>query len=107
MKCFDVCTAVESNRPVAVPEGFAKAIRDAAAKARSGREIGLIQQWRINSATRNPRQLQRMYAGVIDEGIAAGVMDGNDAADGIDWDNLLSFIERLIPLLLKLISLLF
>jgi hypothetical protein len=105
VKCSDICAAVESNRPVSVPDGFGKAVRDAASKARSAREIGLIQQWRINSATRNTRQLQRMYAGVIDEGLAAGVLDANDAADGIDWENLLSFIERLIPLLLKLISL--
>ncbi len=102
---FEVCAAVDASRPVAVPEGFARTLREAASKARSNRQIGLIQQWRINAASRNPRQLQRIYAGVIDEAIAAGQVDAGVPVDGFDWQQLLAFIERLLPLILQLISL--
>ncbi len=101
----DICKSVESDRPVAVPDGFRDVILEAAQQARAKRDIGLIQFWRIKAAANNPRQVQRIYAGVIDEGIAAGVIDGDAAADGFDWEQLLAFIERLIPVILKLIAL--
>ena len=105
LRLSDVCSAVERGLPVAVPGDFAAAVREAARQARVDRRIGLIQHWRINAATRNPRQLQRIYAGVIDESIAAGVATADQSADGFDWTNLISFIERLLPLILQLISL--
>jgi hypothetical protein len=101
----DICKSVESDRPVAVPNGFRDVVLEAAKQARADRQIGLIQYWRIKAAANNPRQLPRIYAGVIDEGIAAGVIDGDASADGFDWDQLLAFIERLIPVILKLIAL--
>lgn len=101
----DICSAVEADKPVVVPDDFGETLREAAKQARADRSIGLIQYWRINAASKNPRQLQRIYAGVIDEGIAAGVIDGRASADAFDWEQLLAFIERMLPLILKLISL--
>lgn len=104
MKFQDVCGSVEAGRPVAVPDGFAASVLKAAVAARKDREIGLFQFWRIQAALRNQRQLSRIYAGVIDEAISAGLCASDAEADGFDWNSLLAFIEKLLPLILQLIS---
>ena len=104
MRFNDVCGAVEAGRPVAVPDGFVKSIEKAAAKARKDRDIGLVQHWRIQSAINRPRTAAKIYAGVVDEGLAAGVLLADGDADGFDWDSLLAFIEKLLPLILQIIS---
>lgn len=104
MKISEVCGAVEAGQPVAVPLEFAESVCSAAAAARKNREIGLIQMWRINAATRNPRQLAKIYAGVCDEAMQAGLFASEDDEYGIDWSSLLAFIEKLLPLILQLIS---
>ena len=104
MRFQDVCGVVESGRPVVVPDGFVKSIEKAAAKARKDREIGLIQHWRIQSAVNRPRVAAKIYAGVVDEGLAAGVLLSEGDADGFDWDSLLAFIEKLLPLILQIIA---
>ena len=100
----EVTRDMERGRAVAVPEGFRATFRAAVAEARSNREIGLIQNWRLNAASNNPRQLQRIYAGVVDEGIRAGTMDPEASTYGFDWESILAFIRELIPLILQLIS---
>jgi hypothetical protein len=104
MKFNDVCGAVEAGNPVAVPDSFVDGILKAATKARKDREIGLVQHWRIQAAMRRPRTVSKVYAGVIDEGLAAGLLPGDSDADGFDWDSLLAFIEKLLPLILQIIS---
>ena len=99
MKFGEVCGAVEAGRPVRVPDGFGEAVRQAAAGER------FLVRARINMATRNPRQLAKIYAGVTEAAVDAGMVDANASADGFDWTTLLAFIERLIPLILQLISL--
>ena len=105
MRFGDVCRDVEAGRPVPVPDGFTSAVRSAIGNARRNREIGLFQYWRLLAALNNPRQVQRIYAGVIDEAIACGAIGADASADGFDWNAILAFIERLIPLILQLISL--
>jgi len=105
MRFGDICRDVEAGRPVQVPDGFTAAVRNAVDNARRNREIGLFQYWRLSRALNNPRQVQRIYAGVIDEAIAGGVIAADASADGFDWNAILAFIERLIPLILQLISL--
>ena len=104
MKFNDVCAAVENGSPVAVPDGFVESVLKAANKARKDREIGLVQHWRIQAAVRRPRTAAKIYAGVIDEGLAAGVLGAEGEVDGFDWDSLLAFIEKLLPLILQIIS---
>ena len=99
MKFGEICGAVEAGQPVRVPDGFAAAVRKAADNER------FFVRVRVAMATRNPRQLQRIYALVADESIAAGMVPADASADGFDWESILAFIERLIPLILQLISL--
>jgi hypothetical protein len=99
MRFGEICGAVEAGRPVRVPAGFAEAVRQAAAGER------FLIRTRIGMATRNPRQLRAIYAGVTEAAIDAGMVDASSDADGFDWNALLAFIERLIPLILQLISL--
>ena len=105
MKFNDVCGAVDAGRPVSVPESFSVAVISAAETARKGGEIGWFSLWRIRAAVRSPRKLAKIYGGVCDEAIAAGIASGTEDADGFDWENILAFIERLLPLILQLISL--
>ena len=104
MRFSDVCGSVEAGRPVAVPDGFLASVEKAAMAARRNREIGAIQHWRIQAALRRPRTAARIYAGVVDEALAAGQVDGLADTDGFDWDSILAFIEKLLPLILKIIS---
>jgi hypothetical protein len=104
MKARELCAAVDAGQPVFVPEPFAAAVRSAAQEARGRREIGLIQHWRINAATRNHRRLAKIYAGVIDESVQAGILDADADVYGIDWENVLAFIRELLPLILQIIS---
>ena len=102
MKFGEVGAAVNAGRPVLVPDGFRETFEKAVKQARDKREIGLFQYWRLNAAARNPRQLSRIYAGVMDEAVATGYVSSNDEEVGFDWDALLAFIERLIDLILRL-----
>jgi hypothetical protein len=104
MNPSDLCSAVEQGRTVAVPANFRSAVRGAIQEARNSREIGLIQYWRLMNAVNSPRQLSKIYAGVVDEAIACGEMSEATDLDGFDWDSLLAFIERLLPLILQLIA---
>jgi hypothetical protein len=104
MKFGDVCGAVEEDRPVRVPDDFAATVMKAARNARKARDIGLFQLMWLQGAINRPRTLQKIYGGVIDKGIESGLMMADAEADGFDWDSLLAFIERLLPLILQLIA---
>ena len=104
MKFGDVCGAVDSGRPVAVPDGFSHAVLSAADSARRSGDLRWMQHKRIKAAVRNPRKLAEIYAGVVDDALAAGEIAASAEADGFDWDSLLAFIERLLPFILQLIS---
>lgn len=104
MKHSEICQAVEANQPVLVPEGFAEAVRKAASSARVQGDIGPVQQWRINRATRNSRQLARIYAGTVHEAMVAGVLTDADDVYGFDWQSLLAFLKDFLPVILQIIS---
>ena len=104
MKFSDVCGAVDAGRPVSEPESFSTAVISSAETARQQGELGWFSLWRIRAAVRSPRKLARIYGGVCDEAVAAGVAMGGDSADGFDWENILAFIQRLLPLILQLIA---
>jgi hypothetical protein len=104
MKHSEICLAVEANQPVLVPDGFAKAVRQAAEAARFAGDLGPVQQWRINRATRNPRQLARIYAGTVHEAMAAGSLTDADDVYGFDWQSLLAFLKDFLPVILQIIS---
>lgn len=104
MKFFVVCEEAEAGRAVSVPDGFVAAVRDAATRARADRQICLIQYWRINAALRNSRHLSKIYAGVVDEALSCGVVNPHDDEYGFDWNSILEFMDRILPLILQLIA---
>jgi hypothetical protein len=104
MKHSEICAAVEANQPVRVPDGFAVAVRQAAAIARERGEIGPVQNWRVNRATRNQRQLAKIYAGTVHEAMQAGLVDDNQDVYGFDWQSLLAFLKDFLPVILQIIS---
>jgi hypothetical protein len=102
MKHSEVCLAVEANQPVMVPQGFGDAVRKAAIIARNQGELGPVQYWRVNRATRNHRQLARIYAGTVHEAMAAGVLTDGDDVYGFDWQSLLAFLKDFLPVILQI-----
>ncbi len=100
MKFNDVCSMVNDGLSVKVPDGFAKTVREAVASS----DLRMFARWRINAATRNPKQLAKIYAGVLDDAMEAGLCSGEDTEDGFDWNSLLAFIQQLLPVILQIIS---
>jgi len=80
---------------------FRKALLDAGRKARDSGEITSMEFFALAAASRNPRVLEKMQAAVHE----AAIEEGLATTQAIDWDSLISFIEKLIPIIIKLIDL--
>ena len=99
---------VASAAPTAIASrGFAKALKRAARQSYKDGEISRWDLARVNLAVFfRPEALAEIQECVIDEAESAGLFRGKDMRDsGFDWSELLKFIEALLPLILKIISL--
>ncbi len=79
-------------------DGFRKALIDAARESRKSGEISALEFFSIVALSRIPSKLDQMQAAVHDYAIEEGLA----TTQAIDWEQLLSFLEKLIPLLLQL-----
>ena len=80
---------------------FRRSLLEAAKRARQSGEITAMEYFTLSAASRNPRVLDKMQAAVHE----AAIEDGLATATAIDWDSLIEFIEKLIPIIIKLIDL--
>lgn len=76
---------------------FLKAVK----KARDEGEINAFQHGRLVVASLRPRELANIQAWVHENAIQEGLA----SAQAPDWDAIISFIEKLIPLIIQLIDL--
>lgn len=79
---------------------FRKNLLEAARLARRSGDISMFQHLAIISASRNPKTLEKLKGDVHE----LAIEDGMATIQAIDWDKLLSFIEKLLPIILKLIG---
>jgi len=80
---------------------FRRALLAAGRKAKESGEISTLEFFVLSAASRNPVALQRMQEAVQE----AAIEDGLASVNAVDWDSLIAFIEKLIPLIIKLIDL--
>jgi hypothetical protein len=78
-------------------QSFLKAVKE----AREADKITALQHGRLVIASLRPREL----ANIEDWCQENAVQEGLATPSAIDWDNLISFIEKLIPLIIQLIDL--
>lgn len=79
---------------------FRKNLLEAARQARRSGDISVFQHLAIISASRNPKTLEKLKGDVHE----LAIEDGMATIQAIDWDKLLAFIEKLLPIILKLIG---
>lgn len=79
---------------------FRKNLLEAARLARRSGDISMFQHLAIIRASRNVKELERLKGDIHE----LAVEDGMATIQAIDWDNFLSFIEKLLPIILKLIG---
>lgn len=80
---------------------FRKSLLAAARNARDAGEITSLEFFLLSASSRNPAVLERMQAAVHE----AAIEEGLATTQAIDWDQLIQFIEKLIPIIIKLIEL--
>ena len=80
---------------------FRRSLIAAARQARDKGTITTMEFFVLTAASRNPVALERMMGAVHE----AAIEDGVASVNAVNWDQLLAFIEKLIPLIVKLISL--
>lgn len=80
---------------------FRRTLLAAARQAREAGDITPAQFFMLSAASRNPATLDKMQAAVHE----AAIEEGLATTQAIDWDNLISFIEKLIPIIIQLIGL--
>lgn len=81
-------------------EAFVKAV-DA---ANENGDIGIVKYRRLIRAAGNPKHLAEIEQHVRDEAAARGEKLPKGAQGAINWDNLLAFIQKLLPIILQIIS---
>lgn len=79
---------------------FRKNLLEAARLARRSGDISIFQHLAIIRVSRNVKELERLKGDIHE----LAIEDGMATIQAIDWDNLLSFIEKLLPIILKLIG---
>ena len=80
---------------------FRRSLMEAARQARKKGDLSLGEYLLLAGASRNPATLNRIQEATHDAAVAEGLA----TVTAIDWDGLISFIERLLPIILKLIEL--
>ena len=90
----------------AASKGFRRALLAAAQQARDEGRINSWEMFRIRTAAAlSPGKLREAQDVVVDQACAAGLMgDGDAELDGFDWAALLSFIVKLLPIILQIIA---
>lgn len=91
---------VEATR-IGDRSSFRKSLIAAGRKARDAGEITSLEFFLLSAASRNPATLERMQSAVRE----AAIEEGLATTQAIDWDQLIEFIEKLIPIIIKLIDL--
>lgn len=79
---------------------FRKQLLEAARLQRRSGDISIGQHLAIIRASRDIKELERLKADVHE----LAVEDGIATVQAIDWDKLLGFIEKLIPIIIQLIG---
>lgn len=94
---------VQGITPLAIGDriAFRRSLLEAARNARKSGEITSIQFFMLSAASRNPNVLDKMQQAVHE----AAIEEGLATAQAIDWAGLISFIEKLIPIIIQLIDL--
>ena len=80
---------------------FRRSLLEAARNARKSGEITAVEFFMLSAASRNPATLDKMQAAIHE----AAIEEGLATAQAIDWNSLIDFIEKLIPIIIKLIDL--
>lgn len=80
---------------------FRRSLLAAAKQARNAGDITPAQYFLLSAASRNPLVLDRIQQAVHE----AAIEEGLATAQAIDWDSLIGFIEKLIPIIIQLIDL--
>lgn len=110
--CYDVVAPVVSAAtpaPLALDgmslksdtQKFKKALLESARIARRSGEIGIGQHLAIIAAAQRPQKLEEMKTAVHE----LAIEDGLATAQAIDWNQLIGFLEKLIPVIIQLIGL--
>ncbi len=94
---------LQGIQPLAIGDriAFRRSLLEAARNARKSGEITSIQFFMLSAASRNPNVLDKMQQAVHE----AAIEEGLATAQAIDWNGLISFIEKLIPIIIQLIDL--
>lgn len=93
----------QAIQPLAIGDriAFRRALLEAARQAKKNGDITAVEFFLLSAASRNPATLDKMQQAVHE----AAIEDGLATAQAIDWNSLIEFIERLIPIIIKLIDL--
>jgi hypothetical protein len=81
---------------------FRQSLMKAVGNAHRNGDITILQYFAISRSSLNPAKLAEIQEAVRESAVQEGLVSGA----AIDWDGLISFIERLLPIIIKLIDLL-
>lgn len=96
-------SATQAIQPLAVGDRvkFRRVLLTAAKQARDEGDISAAQYFLLSAASRSPKVLDQIQAALHEQAIEEGLA----TPQAIDWDALLAFIEKLIPIIIQLIDL--
>jgi hypothetical protein len=80
---------------------FRRALMRAAGNAQRDGRITIEEYFSIARSSRNPAKLAELQESIQETAVQQGLA----SATAIDWDGLIAFIEKLLPIILKLIDL--
>lgn len=94
---------VQGVAPLAIGDrlAFRRSLLEAARNARKSGDITAVEFFMLSAASRNPATLDKMQQAIHE----AAIEEGLATAQAIDWTSLIDFIEKLIPIIIKLIDL--
>lgn len=93
--------SVLQTNSLARKSDFRKALMQAAKAAREKGEITTAQYFKIAAMSRVPKVLANLEASMHE----AAIEEGLATTAAVDWDAIIEFIEKLIPLIIQLIDL--
>lgn len=105
------CSIQESALPQYVAEAtnaiqgrklnFRQALMKAAGNAHRNGDVTILEYFAVARSSLNPTKLAEMQQSIHEAAVQVGLA----TATAIDWDSLIAFIEKLLPIILKLIDL--